>query len=64
MPEDTSFDVTLRRGEGLTIAAFLFAWRKLKVGAPTPEMAIDEAKKIRETVAAKLTEPALPGGSS
>lgn len=34
----------------LTIAAFLFAWRKLKVGAPTPTMAIDEAKLIRETV--------------
>jgi hypothetical protein len=34
----------------LTAAAFLFAWRKLKVGAPKPEMAIDEAKKIRETV--------------
>jgi uncharacterized small protein (DUF1192 family) len=34
----------------LTAGAFLFAWRKLKVGAPTPKMAIDEAKKIRETV--------------
>jgi uncharacterized small protein (DUF1192 family) len=34
----------------LAIAAFVFAWRKLKVGAPTPNMAIDEAKKIRETV--------------
>ena len=34
----------------LTVGAFLFAWRKLKVGAPTPKMAIDEAKKIRETV--------------
>jgi hypothetical protein len=34
----------------LTGGAFLFAWRKLKVGAPTPQMAIDEAKKIRETV--------------
>jgi uncharacterized small protein (DUF1192 family) len=34
----------------LTIAAFLFAWRKLRVGAPTPTMAIDEAKKIRATV--------------
>jgi uncharacterized small protein (DUF1192 family) len=34
----------------LAAAAFLFAWRKLKVGAPKPEMAIDEAKKIRETV--------------
>ncbi len=37
----------------LTIGAFLFAWRKLKVGAPAPTMAIEEAKKIRETVAAK-----------
>ena len=35
-----------------TIGAFLFAWRKLKVGAPTPKMAIDEAKKIRATVTA------------
>jgi hypothetical protein len=34
----------------LTAAAFLFAWRKLKVGAPKPTMAIDEAKKIRATV--------------
>jgi uncharacterized membrane protein YqjE len=31
-------------------AAFLFAWRKLKVGAPTPKLAIEEAKKIRDTV--------------
>jgi hypothetical protein len=37
----------------LAIGAFLFAWRKLRVGAPTPKMAIDEAKKIRETVATK-----------
>ena len=37
----------------LTIGAFLFAWRKLKVGAPKPDMAIDEAKKIRATVSAK-----------
>jgi uncharacterized membrane protein YqjE len=34
----------------LTVFAFLFAWRKLKVGAPTPQMAIAEAKKIRATV--------------
>jgi uncharacterized membrane protein YqjE len=34
----------------LTVFAFLFAWRKLKVGAPTPKMAIEEAKKIRTTV--------------
>lgn len=32
------------------VFAFLFAWRKLRVGAPTPDMAIDEAKRIRETV--------------
>jgi uncharacterized small protein (DUF1192 family) len=37
----------------LAIGAFLFAWRKLSVGAPTPKMAIDEAKKIRQTVATK-----------
>jgi uncharacterized small protein (DUF1192 family) len=37
----------------LTVSSFLFAWRKLRVGAPTPKMAIDEAKKIRETVATK-----------
>ena len=37
----------------LTVGAFLFAWRKLKVGAPKPTMAIDEAKKIRATVTAK-----------
>src|SRR5437764_2604160 len=36
-----------------TIGAFLFAWRKLKVGPPAPTMALDEAKKIRETVSAK-----------
>lgn len=34
----------------LTAAAFLFAWRKLRIGAPTPDMAIEEAKRIRETV--------------
>jgi hypothetical protein len=34
----------------LTVGAFLFAWRKLKVGPPTPNMAIGEAKKIRATI--------------
>lgn len=34
----------------LAAGAFAFAWRKFKVGAPTPDMAIDEAKKIRATV--------------
>jgi uncharacterized small protein (DUF1192 family) len=38
-----------------TIGAFLFAWRKLKVGAPTPQMAIDEATKIRATVSSTST---------
>lgn len=33
-----------------TAGAFLFARRMLRAGAPTPTMAIDEAKKIRETV--------------
>jgi uncharacterized BrkB/YihY/UPF0761 family membrane protein len=37
----------------LGLLAFLFAWRKLRVGAPTPKMAIDEAKLIRETVSSK-----------
>jgi uncharacterized membrane protein YqjE len=36
----------------LTAVAFLFAWRKLKVGAPRPKMAIEEAKKFRTTVSA------------
>ena len=35
----------------LALAAFLFAWRKLTVGPPVPRMAVDEAKKIRDTVA-------------
>jgi uncharacterized membrane protein YqjE len=39
----------------LTVFAFLFAWRKLKVGAPKPQMAIDEAKKIRQTVSGDKT---------
>jgi uncharacterized small protein (DUF1192 family) len=32
------------------VGTFLFARNKLKVGPPAPTMAIDEAKKIRETV--------------
>jgi hypothetical protein len=34
----------------ITLGAFFFAWRKLRVGAPTPKLAIDEAKKITATV--------------
>ena len=37
----------------VTAGAVMFALRKLKVGAPTPNMAIDEAKKIRATVTTK-----------
>jgi uncharacterized small protein (DUF1192 family) len=36
-----------------TAALALIAWRKMKVGAPTPKMAIEEAKKIRATVTTK-----------
>jgi uncharacterized small protein (DUF1192 family) len=36
----------------LAVLAFLFAWRKLRVGPPKPQMAIDEARKIRGTVSA------------
>jgi Putative Actinobacterial Holin-X, holin superfamily III len=34
----------------LTVLAFTFAWRKFKVGPPTPTMAIEEATRIRATV--------------
>ena len=38
----------------LAIGSFGFAWTKLKAGSPpAPTMAIDEAKRIRETVASK-----------
>lgn len=39
------------------VGAFLFARSKLKVGSPAPTMAIDEAKKIRETVSNKPGAP-------
>jgi Putative Actinobacterial Holin-X, holin superfamily III len=44
------FAIVLALLAASTVSAFLFAWRKLKVGAPTPKMAIDEAKKIRATI--------------
>jgi len=34
----------------MTAGAFLFARKKLQVGPPVPQMAIDEAKKIRTSV--------------
>ncbi len=36
----------------VALVVFLFARSKLRVGSPTPTMAIDEAKKIRATVQA------------
>jgi hypothetical protein len=39
---------------GLSAGTFLLARRMLRVGAPTPTMAIDEARKIRETVATSV----------
>jgi uncharacterized small protein (DUF1192 family) len=42
----------------LGLLSFTFAWRKLRVGAPTPNMAIDEAKRIRATVSAKTGDEA------
>lgn len=44
----------------LTVFAFLFAWRKLKVGAPKPTMAIEEARKIRGTVSGDKTAAGEP----
>jgi len=44
----------------LALIAGLFAWRKLRVGAPTPTMAIDEAKRIRETVAKAEADRHMP----
>lgn len=37
---------------GAAVCAIL-GWRKVRVGAPTPTMAIDEAKKIRATVSSR-----------
>ncbi len=38
----------------LTVVAVLFAVRKLKVGPPTPDMAIEEGRKIQATVQEKV----------
>jgi len=45
---------------GLALLTFLFAWRKLRVGTPRPQMAIEEARKIRGTVSAG-SEPVSSG---
>ncbi len=38
----------------LTVGVALFAWRKLRVGAPTPDMAIEEGKRIRATIQSEV----------
>jgi uncharacterized membrane protein YgcG len=48
----------------LTVTTFLFAWKKLKVGPPTPQMAIDEAKKIRETMSSPSASATLTSAST
>ena len=50
------FAIVLALLAGLTIGAFMLARNLLSVGSPAPTMAIDEAKKIRETVAAKTED--------
>ena len=47
----------------LTLGSLLFAWRTLKVGAPTPNMAIDQARKIRATVSASGAKPDGPANA-
>jgi hypothetical protein len=47
------FAVVLAVLLALTFLSAMIAWRLLRVGAPTPTMAIDEARKIRDTVTAK-----------
>jgi hypothetical protein len=38
----------------LTAGVLLFAIRKLKAGAPTPDMAIEEGKRIRATIQSEV----------
>jgi uncharacterized membrane protein YqjE len=47
----------------LTAGSVLLAKRLLKVGAPTPNMAIDEARKIRATVSASGAKPDGPANA-
>jgi predicted lipid-binding transport protein (Tim44 family) len=49
----------------LGVIAGLLAYRAVKAGSPpTPKMAIEEARKIRETVSSSSETPAFPSGSS
>jgi hypothetical protein len=49
----------------LGVIAGLLAYRAVKAGAPpTPDMAIEEARKIRETVSASSGTPAAVGSSA
>ena len=48
----------------ITVAAVLFAVKKLKTGPPTPDMAIEEGKKIRATISpGQETPPVSPVSS-
>ncbi len=48
----------------LGVIAGLLAYRAVKAGSPpTPNMAIEEARKIRETVSSSSETPAFPSGS-
>jgi hypothetical protein len=49
----------------LGVIAGLLAYRAVKAGAPpTPDMAIEEARKIRETVSSSSETPAAVGSSA
>ena len=48
----------------LTLVAVLIAVKLLKVGAPTPDMAIEEGKKIRATISPSSETPPVSPGSS
>ena len=48
----------------LTLVAVLIAIKLLKVGAPTPDMAIEEGKKIRATISPSSETPPVSPGSS
>jgi hypothetical protein len=43
----------------ITVGAVLFAVKKLKAGAPTPDMAIEEGKKIRATITPGTETPPI-----
>jgi uncharacterized membrane protein YgcG len=42
----------------MTLGVFLLAWRKLRVGPPTPKMAIAEAQKVKDTLTTSAAKSA------